>query len=173
MVEIKQSKSVSGKDRVYVTTPYNPVFVQRARELNGTWHAESKRWSFDSRDEASIREVCIAIYGTDGSPVEGPLVTVLVRLTDDVGDVFQDTDTLFLLGREVASRRGRDYGVRLGEGVVTRSGGFPSSGGSARNPRLDPLLNTVLEVRDVPLALAQSEIARLPHALTMLEVPVG
>lgn len=173
MVEIKRAKAHNGKERIYVTTPYHPTMVNRARELNGTWHAESKYWSFDARDEETIRALCITLYGTDGSPVEEPLVTVLAQLTDDTRDLLEATDSLFLCGREIAWRKSRDYAVRLGEGVVIRSGGFPGSGGSARYPLLCPLLNTVLEVRDVPESLAIAEIARLPKVLSLAEVSVG
>ncbi len=35
------------------------------------------------------------------------------------------------------------------------SGGFPGSGGSVKNPRVDPKEGTVLEVRDFPRKLAE------------------
>jgi hypothetical protein len=78
-----------------------------------------------------------------------PLVTVQLRLGPCYG-----LDELLFGGRVIARRRYRDAAVLLGEGVIILSGGFPSRGGSMKHPRLAPLDNTILQVRDVPVSLA-------------------
>lgn len=133
-----------------VTSPYNPDFPASARHLGGRWDAGRKVWSFDARDESAVRQALRETYGTDGSaPVQ--LVTIRVRIPD------ASTDEYWACGRRIARRVSRDEDVRLGDGVVIVAGGFADSGGSAKHPRLSPLAGTVLEVRDVPLAIAQTE----------------
>ena len=133
--------------RVYVKSPYNKNFVDAAGKLNGKWVSGSGEWAFDGRDEARVRESCIAIYGTDGT-TQAALVTLRVTL----GGI--DGIEITLGGRSLVRRPGRDSRVKLGDGVVVLEGGFPSSGGSVKNPRVAPLPGTVLEVRDFPAALA-------------------
>jgi hypothetical protein len=96
-------------------------------------------------DEISIR--------TDGSDTtdEGQLATVRVNMDD----LHYSGQELRLAGRRLAWRPSRDEQVRLAEGVVVISGGFPASGGSVKNPRLTEEDGTVLEIRDVPLPVAQ------------------
>lgn len=74
------------------------------------------------------------------------------------------------MGRNVAHRANRDWRVQLGDGVVVVSGGFPPRGGSSKHPGLDPLDETVLEVRDVPKPLVQQAIETYPDAITIVEV---
>lgn len=139
----------SESGRVFVKSPFNKAFVARARELNGKWVASSSEWAFDGRDEARVREACIELYGNDGS-TQASLVTLRVTLGS------WDGPDITLGGRSLVRRRGRDYRVNLGEGVVVLEGGFPSCGGSMKNPRVDPQDGTVLEVRDFPESLART-----------------
>lgn len=128
-----------------MAAPYDPTFPKRARELGGDWKPDNKTWVFAARDEQRVRDLCREIYGTDGAPT--PTVTARVDCAK--------TDTEFdrelrLLGRRLAYRPGRDTHVVLGDGVIVLAGGFPSCGGSVKNPRLEFEEGTVLEVRDVP-----------------------
>lgn len=136
---------------VAVRSPYHPDFVAKAHDLNGKFI--NGLWAFDARDRARVEAACRDVYGTAGEAT----ATATVRL--DL-DSWESTRAAFACGREVASRASRDYGVRLGEGVVVLEGGFPASGGSVKNPALSPRPGTVLEVRDVPLGLAEREAAR-------------
>lgn len=129
---------VSGKT-VTVKAPFSPDFPAPARDAGGNWNGDV--WTFDVRDESRVRALCREIYGTDGAVAE----TVTVRTSNIPWD-----KTMFAYGRRVAHRPSRDERVRLGEGVVIIEGGFPPSGGSVKNPRLDPEQGTVLEIRDVP-----------------------
>ncbi len=144
----KVSITVEG-NTIHTSTPYDPAFVAACKQLNGKWHAATKTWTFDSRDEAAVREACIKAFGTDGSD------TTTVELVDVRVSLHNDGcgEELRMFGRCLARRPGRDCAVRLGEGVVIVAGGFPGSGGSAKHPALSANPGTVLEVRDVPASL--------------------
>lgn len=125
--------------------PYHPDLAQRARELGGRWDPNARRWSFDARDEARVREMAQQIYGADDSPPETVTVRWRPRMGRRVGEIY-------LAGRRIAHRPGRDVPVRLGDGVVIVEGRFAPYGGSARYPELGangeaPVL---LEIRDLP-----------------------
>jgi hypothetical protein len=159
-IQIEVAKSKSGKSRVYATTPYHPEFPAAAKRLGGRWSAAQKSWSFDGRDEAKVRELVREIYGTDDS-AEADLVTVRYTVTaHDAGRA-----ELYVCGRQVARRAGRDWVVKLGDGVVVVDGGFPSSGGSMKYPTIMGT-DTVVEVRDVPRRLAEAEDAEIVDAAT-------
>ena len=151
-ITTRTAKRTDGTSRFRVSSPYHPEFPARARELGGTWIADRKEWSFDLRDEARVRDLLRTVYAADGSEDASDLVAVRVDL-----DHAASTDRLLGLGRELAHRWSRDERVRLGAGVVVVAGGFPGSGGSRNHPRLAPQAGTILEVRDVPRAIAERE----------------
>lgn len=102
-----------------------------------------------------------AIYGyVNGETVE--LVTMRVAL-----DGLSMEDDFWLAGREICRRPSRDYEVRLGSGVIVEAGGFPSSAGSMKHPQLSPNKGTVLEVRDIPKALAEAAKTKHPDAISI------
>jgi hypothetical protein len=139
-----------------VASPFHPEFPAAARNLGGKWHAASKTWRFDARDETRVRALCLETFGTDGSPV-GAADLVTVRVTIASGDyIAADKSSIFLCGREVARAYGRDSGAKLGAGVVVLSGGF-TSGGSVKNWETRSLKSeqTIFEIRDVPRLAAQ------------------
>jgi len=133
-------------DKLHVASPYNPVFVKQAKACGGRWNGDEKTWDFDPRDEDRVRDLCKEVYGTDGLPAE----TVTVRVELEEGDTYSGDQEFYFCGSQVARRRSRDTAVILADGVVIVSGGFPSRGGSAKNPRLATEKGTVLEIRDVP-----------------------
>lgn len=129
--------------KLYLSSPYHPNLPAQARQIGGKFHRASSSWVFDPRDEQRVRELAHAIYGTDGTATQ--FVTIRVHL-----DKYRNGPGLWVCGRELATRQGRDTPVRLGDGVIIVEGGFDGRGGSVKNPRLDPKDGTVLEVRDVP-----------------------
>lgn len=136
-------------DKVTTRAPFLPSFAPRAKNLGGRFSnvAGEATWRFSAVDEQRVRALLIELYGTDGSPTE----TVDVHINTDKLALYRD-DSLFLFGRKIAGRRGRDTRVDLGEDVILIAGGFPASGGSVRYPTLDPKDGTVLEVRGIPAA---------------------
>ena len=171
-----------GTNMLACVTPYHPAFPVRARALGGRW--DGRAWRFDPRDVDTVRQICREIYGVD--PLADPaapldVITVRVRLgvtgytaDDTYAPMLGVGSQLFLLGRELASRSGRDTAVRLGTGVILVSGGFPRSGGSAKRPDLCPEEGTVLEVRDVPSALiAQLDPRQRVHIDVVMTDPAA
>lgn len=135
-----------------VSAPYEPEFVQRARELNGRY--DGAAWVFDIRDADRVRALCLTIFGTAGGPNEP---TVSVRITVKPGTVAHQ-DALRVGGRVIAAARGRDSGARLGDAVVSIDGKF-SSGGSVKNWQTTCIKGATVIVRDLPAAMATRLIA--------------
>jgi hypothetical protein len=132
--------------RLCLSSPYHPDLPAKARALGGRFDPATRRWSFDPRDEARVRDLAREVYGTDGQPGD----TVTVRLDLAKSSLGTGRQTIYLAGRQIAHRPGRDAAVRLGEGVIIVDGGFRSRGGSMKYPALAWEDGTVLEVRDLP-----------------------
>ena len=132
--------------KIYTTTTYNTAFIKKAKNLQGKWDGE--HWVFDEKVESLVREVLKDIYGTDG---EGYTRKVIVEI--DV-DKYDDTDRqdLKIGDLVIITRKTRDSEVTLKEGVIVISGGFPSRGGSTKNPRLSAYKDTVIRV-EIPETL--------------------
>lgn len=141
---VNVSVTIDG-EKVIVNSPYHPDFPAPAKAIGGKFSSSTGTWTFAGRDEQRVRDLCREVYGTDGTP--GPTVDVHVSLDALPG---WDWQSLYFAGRQLVSRRHRDDAVRLGEDVIVIAGGFPSSGGSVKNPRITAEKGTVLEVRGVP-----------------------
>lgn len=162
---LKAQPLTNGTSVLKLTSDYHPSMAPKAKAIGGRWHTETKSWRFDPRDEQRVRDLCLSVYGID--PFEPPTELVTVHLPLRAGLEKDETGTyvsgnasggeLWAFGREIAQRPGRDSSVRLGDGVIVFSGGFPSRGGSVKNPSLQPESGTILEVRDVPRRLAEAE----------------
>lgn len=177
-VTLTRQAMEDGGERLKLVSPYHPALPPKARALGGRFNAETKAWYFDPRDAERVRALCLETYGTDPL-AEAPAETVTVRLSLDrpAGMSYADYaalpihgQSIHLLGRELAYRPGRDSSVRLGEGVIAAEGGFAPSGGSMKHPAVQPLVGTVLEVRDVPKALAEQAAERYPE---LIEIVAG
>lgn len=139
------------RGRLAVTSPYDADFVSGVKDIGGRWDGASRRWTVDARDEERLRNLLREVYGSDGSPEdEADLVTVRWDISGS-GHMRGDNE-IRLAGRTIASRPGRDTAVRLGQGVVLISGGFPGSAGSMKYPAVEPREGTIVEVRDLPRA---------------------
>lgn len=134
-------------DRVALCSPYNPALPPKAKLLGGRWDSVQRVWTFDARDESRVRELAKTVYGTDGAP---DTRTVTVRVV--LGPSTNGGDSIYLFGREIASRPGRDLPVRLGNGVIVVDGHFPESGGSMKYPSIfgKNEAAVTVEIRDVP-----------------------
>lgn len=137
-------------DKLIVRFPYNSNFPPGARNLGGKWNSHEMAWIFDSRNESNVRDLCIRIYGTDGSKNIGDLVDVELDCRDY-------TDTISLLGRTFAYRKYRDSSVTLSENVTIKKSSFLSRGGSVKSPRIGEN-NVTLWIRDIPRAFAEKMI---------------
>jgi len=148
-----------------VRSPYHPVFPPEARKLGGKWNG--REWIFDPRLENEVRGLLTRIYGWDGTY---PVLIADVRVAlDGLPGKWRQDQSLWLLGRELARRPGRDAQVQLGSGVALEAGGFPPSGGSRKYPALEWKPGTVLKVFDVPVA--KIEAVREKHPEAIEEIP--
>lgn len=129
-------------DKVKVITPYNEGFVQKCRNLRGTFKGGA--WWFDDSIIDYVREAMIKYFGTTGElPYEN--CTLLVKnFSDD-----QYTGPVLLFGRTVARAFGRDSGARLGDDIVFISGRY-ESGGSVKNWRTE-VTDATFEMRNFPV----------------------
>lgn len=152
-------------NRVQLVCPYDPDFPAKAAALGGYFRGGT--WFFDLRDEQRVRDLVKAVYGTDGSDVDQPTVTVRVDAYALIGT--RSCAELRLAGRSLVSRRARDSRVQLGTGVIVAEGSFPSSGGSVKSPSLFPKAGTVLEVRDLSPGVARKMIGQGGKAVVRLD----
>ncbi|MFF8618296.1 helix-turn-helix domain-containing protein [Streptomyces sp. NPDC015350] len=153
--------------RLVVHVPPYPGFATPARLLGGVLNKNLQnvqRWHFDPRSEKRVRDLCISIWGTDGTLHKN---NDLVALHWGFDDLPWEKE-VWLVGRLIAFRPHRDSHVQLGWGVTLLQGGFFESGGSIKNPRLDPKKGTVLEIRDVPRGIAKS-VQRTTEGITVVE----
>lgn len=176
IVKLHYTHNVTDQTKQYVEveSPYNPGFVEGSHRLAGKWVPSLKRWRFDRRDEQAVKDLCLSVYGMDG--VEKPEVVdaeVDIRgYSGDMPGISGHEDNIFLLGRQLAWRPGRDVPVRLGEGVRILSGDFGHRGGSAKYPKVydDNGIVTLL-VRDVPRSLAEKAVASERGAVRIVGAP--
>jgi excisionase family DNA binding protein len=139
----------------YLISPYNTDVPPRAKEIGGRWDPDRKAWRFDSRDEDRVRALAREIFGTDGRPADGDLVTVRVRLADFEGTKWDNAAQF--AGRKVAERPGRDSPVRLAANIVLVEGSLRGGGGSMRYPLIDADDSVIVEIRDLPRAALDVE----------------
>lgn len=110
-----------------VKTPFNKDFVREANFLAGKFCFKNREWTFDSRDESTVRQTLKNIFGTDGANPK--MVDVSVTTTREI---HKRCDDITFAGRVIASALGRDSGARPGQSV-TFINKKPQSGGSMKN----------------------------------------
>ena len=150
-------------NKLVVRSPYHPDFPHGAKRLGGRW--VNGAWSFDLRDADRVRELCRDIYGTDGD-ISEPTVTLRASWPDG-GQEYDGA--VYVAGRQVARARDRDSGAALGDGIIVLAGGF-GSGGSRKNWTTDIQKSTVIEIRDVPLAMAEKAVAESAGCVATVEI---
>lgn len=137
------------RNRVSVQAPYNQLFIQTARSLDGKWDDKSKAWVFNVQEELAVRNACLRYYGTDGVLTE----QVDIRVSVGEGGVLRSCKkSLTLFGRVVAKGFGRDSGATTGQGIILESGGF-STGGSYINWTVYAYSDTTFIMRGAPKQL--------------------
>ncbi len=140
-------KVIKEDDKIKVQSDYNSDFVKRAKLIEGKWNAPY--WVFPDENEDKVRALLLEIYGENGLPQE--TVDIFVDISCSSYDLHDGSD-IKLLGRILCFRPGRDMQVKLADNVLLEKGGFPSSGGSARYPRVLPEEGTILRVKKCPLS---------------------
>jgi len=141
------------ESRLEVSSPYNPDLPSLAKDLGGRWDPSDRVWYFDPRQEERVRALYIEVYGTDGSNTKEVTIQKRYEERDNSYDM-----AFFLAGRQIARAFSRDSGAKTCEGVTVLEGGF-SSGGSRKNPTITVQTNTLIEIWDVPEAMAKKAMA--------------
>ena len=113
--------------RAYLSTPYNPGFVEQIKALGGRWHGADKTWSVDARSIDQARAVMREVFGQDDRPTETVNVTVQMKKKLE-----EWHSAVFVFGRSIARASGRDSGASISDGVAFLEG-KPNSGGSVKN----------------------------------------
>lgn len=126
---------------IYVVSPYNEIFVQKAHNLRGKFNAGV--WIFDDSLIDYVREIMIEIYGTTG---EKPFDTVTLVVKNYSNWNVRGTITLF--GKSIARAFGRDSGARLCDDIVFIDGIY-RSGGSVKNWYTE-LKDATFEIHNFP-----------------------
>ena len=162
-IQMKTAQLKNGSRVINLETPFHPDLPARLRALNGKWNADQRVWQMPADLEAEVRQVCLDFFDIDPlAEVPTDLITVRVN----VSFLSLRQETLYLFGRAVLRRPGRDNGVMPGEGVSIVSGGFARSGGSRAYPEIgSPDDGTTLLIRDVPRAGLEKVIADYPAAV--------
>lgn len=161
------------KGEIVVYTPYSPTFLQRMKDrgLKGRFDRFRKAWIFPIEALDSVREILLKTFGTDGTlpPALADVWISLSKLYSKEPKLRKKSEVWFF-DRLLAKRPHRDAEVQLGAGVKVVEGGFPKYGGSKNYPSPDPLPNTILEVKGVPLVRALEARERLgPEVVVKIE----
>ncbi len=135
---------------VRVDSPYDPEFVTRARQLGGKCDRPTGQWVFDIEAAELVRQTCLELYGSDGSPVETVDIQVTARALLDVGPDAGGVTTARLAGRPLVQAWDFDKGARTAEGVLVVSGSIETAG-THDEPRVRIPEGTVLSVREMPV----------------------
>lgn len=129
-------------DKVKVITPYNADFVQKCRNLRGTFKAGA--WWFDDSIIDYVREAMLQFFGTTG---ETPYQQCTLLISNYSDSCYLAPCVLF--GRTIAKAFGRDSGARLGDDVIFIDGDY-KSGGSVKNWRTE-IVDATFEIRNFPV----------------------
>jgi DNA repair protein RadC len=115
--------------KIAVSSPYNPRFPPRARELGGRWDAGRLMWLFDARDEERVRALCEEIYGPGFREAEpagphylGHRRRLRTRIMEAGADALPDYELLEALLFAHDPRRDTKP---LAKALIERFGGFP------------------------------------------------
>lgn len=147
-IEIKDGQA-------YLTTPYNPVYVQRIKQLGARWDASSKRWRINEQSIYAARKIMREVYGEDDQK-HGEKVTVIATFDKTQSAL---CSAYCLLGKIIAQAYGRDTGAKVGPDAAFVEGA-PLSGGSVKNWETIIPKGSVVEIYNVPRSFAEQEIER-------------
>lgn len=120
---------------IRIVSPYNSNFIKAAKMIQGKWNANERSWDFPTANEEQLDKILLEYFGECGKCEE--TVNVIIDLYESGVEIN---------GLIIANRRSRDSAVTLNKNAVLLSGGFPESGGSAKNPRCCPYEGTKVRI---------------------------
>lgn len=166
-IKMKVTPMTDGSTKIKLETPYHPDLPKRLRALGGQWSDIKRVWYLPADLEKEVRQVCLDIFQIDPM-AEQPTDLVNVRI--DISSLSLHQDTLWMFGRSVLRRMGRDAQVKPGDGVSIVAGGFASRGGSRNNPAIGyPEDGTVILVRGVPRASLEKFALEYPESTVVID----
>lgn len=122
------------KSHVFARSPFNSVFVNRARVVLGGRFSAAKQWVFSLAREAEVRALARRVYGTDGTQ-DPDVLAVLVRVGAGGIPLGSQRIEAQAIGVPLLMRWSRDGTVKLSDNVSLHSGqDFAASGGSQKYP---------------------------------------
>lgn len=142
-------------DQAYLTTPYNPTYVQRIKQIGARWDTSSKQWRINAQSIDVARKIMREVYGEDDQQ-QGEKVTVIATFREEQSAL---CSAYYLLGKPIARAYGRDSGAQVGLDAAFTAGA-PRSGGSVKNWRTVIPAGSVVEIYNVPRSFAEQEIER-------------
>lgn len=115
---MKTVKTIIGGKFIKVESPYNPVFIRKARQIQGRW--DKPYWIFPLKNKEYVINALLASYGECGSLSENiPCVDVIIDMDKYPCGCYLKIDTLI-----VAERPSRDAEVILSPKALVMQGGF-------------------------------------------------
>ena len=147
-----------GSESLMVRGPYSDSNNSKYRTLGGKF--TDGRWQLP--DNETTREKLAELFGSKSELVE-------VKVPVNHASVF-GYGTLQIGGYVLATRRYRDGRVEMPHGVSVASGGFPSSGGSQKSPRVCPDDETVLRLTCRESFANSHGLERFTQGATTVEV---
>jgi hypothetical protein len=145
--------------KISVRSPYNSLFVERAKRLKGKFLAGA--WDFDIRDDERVIDLCRDVYGTDGITSD----TCTIRISIPNGDRRKCSD-ISIHGFTLVKIREWPFRVRQADGVIVLEGGFSSEGTSEKWETIAEK-GTVILFRNFPRRAAEKYIQEPPDGWTV------
>ena len=125
-------------NKLYVYTEYHKGFVDICRRLNGRWNNSAWIFPIDLKEE--IENVLIDIFGYKQNKVD-----IILYIKQEYLE-----ESFYLVGKQIFSRKNRDYSVTIHSDVSVLEGYLSTSGGSWKHPAIGNVENLKLLIRNVP-----------------------
>ena len=143
--------------RIYLHTPYHPRFVTKIKKAGAKW--DGSTWSMDEKNKEVARQIMLDVYGCDDR-FENPFLTHIKKCSVKITvkkDLYASRGPVTMLGRIIASAKGRDSGAKIGDDVCFEKGGA-TSWGSVKNWNTKINAGSVIILHDVPTYAIENKI---------------
>lgn len=137
--------------RLYLVSPYDRECIRDLKAIGGRWDPARKAWSFDPRDKTRVEGIAGRYFGYRAD-ASGETVTIRFKASDH-----DKYGVIMFANRTIARRAGRDAPVDMAEGAVVVEGRWKHSGGSRTNPDVGETSGIVIELRDIPVEMLETE----------------
>lgn len=114
----------------YVSSPYDPTFIGRVKDLGGRWDSKKEQWFVPDSKVGELREVLSDLYDWDDTDNEYAVINY------EADALKEDGNALKLGNMVIAERPSRDRKVQISKNTICLDD-FPSSGGSSKYPTVD------------------------------------